>query len=200
MQPKTNRQQQAINTRNRIYESALALFADGDYEKVTISDICKKAGVSAGHFYNYFDSKETILMAEYPAFDEFVKNEFANKVHNTNIEAILELIGYQTKGAEQLGSGIFSQVLRIQLKTKGKFVVEKDRYFHYYLEQLVKQAIDAKELSPTYSAREITQMILLHTRGILFDWSMRREFYSPYETAIHNVKMLLRLFQLPISQ
>lgn len=199
MQQKISRKQQAIDTKNRIYESALALFSDEDYEKVTIADICKKAGVSAGHFYNYFDSKETILMAEYPAFDEFVKNEFAGKEHSSHIEAILDLIGYQTKGAEDLGAGIFSQVLRLQLKSKGQFVVEKDRYFHYYLEQLVQRALEAKELRTSHTPQEIANMILLHTRGILFDWSMRRGGYSPYETSIRDIAMLMRLYQPPTA-
>lgn len=49
--------------RNALIEAAIALVVHRKSDDVTIDDIVLKAGVSKGSFYNYFDSKEAILVA-----------------------------------------------------------------------------------------------------------------------------------------
>ncbi len=48
-------------TRQKIMDSALELFANEGYHPTSISDIARKAGVSKGLMYNYFESKEVLL-------------------------------------------------------------------------------------------------------------------------------------------
>jgi AcrR family transcriptional regulator len=57
----TKRQIKANETRDRIYQTALELLETQGYETIRIEDICQKAGVSIGSFYNYFSSKNDIL-------------------------------------------------------------------------------------------------------------------------------------------
>ncbi|MGN0734513.1 MAG: TetR/AcrR family transcriptional regulator [Anaerovoracaceae bacterium] len=59
---KTNRQRQAEKSKQKIFNSAQYLFAKYGYDNITIADICKRAGVSTGLFYNYFGAKSEILM------------------------------------------------------------------------------------------------------------------------------------------
>ncbi len=56
----TKREQQAIETRKRIYDSAKSLFTKHGYSAVSIDDIVKEAGVARGSFYVYFMSKEDL--------------------------------------------------------------------------------------------------------------------------------------------
>ncbi|MGB1207548.1 MAG: TetR/AcrR family transcriptional regulator [Chitinophagales bacterium] len=56
---KTNRQ----NSRQKIINAALCLFAKYGYEKTTIRMIAQKANVSLGLMYNYFDGKDELLRA-----------------------------------------------------------------------------------------------------------------------------------------
>lgn len=48
------------DTRNKILKAALKLFAESSYTMVTIDDIARKAGVSKGAVFHYFDSKITL--------------------------------------------------------------------------------------------------------------------------------------------
>ena len=50
-------------TKQKIMEVALELFANEGYYPTSISKIAKKAGISKGLMYNYFDSKEDLLKA-----------------------------------------------------------------------------------------------------------------------------------------
>jgi len=47
----------------KITEAALELFANEGYHATSVSKIAKKAGVSKGLIYNYYESKEDILQA-----------------------------------------------------------------------------------------------------------------------------------------
>ena len=48
-------------TRDRILNSARRLFADKGYHKATVFDISKRAGLSEGALYKYFQGKEDLL-------------------------------------------------------------------------------------------------------------------------------------------
>ena len=54
----TNRQKQAIATKERIQQAALELFSEKSFSAVTMENICQRAGVSKGLFYNYFPTKK----------------------------------------------------------------------------------------------------------------------------------------------
>lgn len=62
--PATNRRERrSAELRERLFRSALALFASKGYAETTVEDITEAADVGKGTFFNYFPSKEHILMA-----------------------------------------------------------------------------------------------------------------------------------------
>ncbi|MCF6171033.1 MAG: TetR/AcrR family transcriptional regulator [Bacteroidales bacterium] len=63
MSPRTPQQLEQIRKERRkaITDTALEVFAEHGYESASISKIAKKAGVSKGLMYNYFESKEDLL-------------------------------------------------------------------------------------------------------------------------------------------
>ena len=65
MSPRTSEQFAAIREQKTalIMDTSLELFAHKGYFNTTISDIAKKAGISKGLLYNYFESKEALLRA-----------------------------------------------------------------------------------------------------------------------------------------
>ncbi len=65
MTPRTIEQFDEIRQQSRakIMEAALELFGSFGYHATSISKIAKKAGISKGLMYNYFESKEDLLHA-----------------------------------------------------------------------------------------------------------------------------------------
>src|SRR5215467_9131451 len=47
--------------RQEILAAAKACFARDGFLGISIADICQEAGISPGHLYHYFDSKDAIL-------------------------------------------------------------------------------------------------------------------------------------------
>ena len=63
MSPRTEKQNELIRRERKtsILDAALHLFGKEGYHSASISKISKKAGVSKGLMYNYFESKEELL-------------------------------------------------------------------------------------------------------------------------------------------
>jgi AcrR family transcriptional regulator len=57
------RQRRSLETRERLFRAALKLFADKGFAETTVEDITNAADVGKGTFFNYFPSKEHILVA-----------------------------------------------------------------------------------------------------------------------------------------
>jgi AcrR family transcriptional regulator len=60
------RERRAAETRLRLFRCALELFAQRGFSNVTVEDITEAADVGKGTFFNYFESKDSVLgvMAE----------------------------------------------------------------------------------------------------------------------------------------
>jgi AcrR family transcriptional regulator len=65
MSPRTVFQNEQIRQikREQIMDAALELFANIGYHPTSISEIAKKAGISKGLMYNYFNSKVDLLLS-----------------------------------------------------------------------------------------------------------------------------------------
>ncbi len=66
----TNRQRQAIETRNRILTVAMKLFDEKKFENVSMEEIAEQAQVSIGAIYYYFQSKEEIAAKSVQPLDD----------------------------------------------------------------------------------------------------------------------------------
>ncbi|MBQ3762956.1 MAG: TetR/AcrR family transcriptional regulator, partial [Clostridia bacterium] len=57
----TKRQKNALETRQKIYETACSLIEEKGFANVSVEDITDACGVAKGTFYVYFKRKEDIV-------------------------------------------------------------------------------------------------------------------------------------------
>src|ERR1700687_1506495 len=57
------RQRRSADIRERLFRAALDLFAQRGFAETTVEDITEAADVGKGTFFNYFPSKDHILLA-----------------------------------------------------------------------------------------------------------------------------------------
>src|SRR5712692_4463898 len=59
----SRRQRHSAEIRERLFRAALELFAQKGFVETTVEDITEAADVGKGTFFNYFPSKDHILLA-----------------------------------------------------------------------------------------------------------------------------------------
>ena len=58
------------STKTKILEAAVEIFSETGFGVATMRDLAKAAGITAGSIYNYFESKESILLSLLDFYEE----------------------------------------------------------------------------------------------------------------------------------
>lgn len=94
MSPRSSEQFEEIRqaSRQKILDAALELFAYDGYHTTSMSKVAKKAGVSKGLIYNYFNSKEELLKSMFDSFMDDVDDLFTEMKQRSPEEQLRTII------------------------------------------------------------------------------------------------------------
>lgn len=82
----STREQKKKKTKKAILEAAIELFGTNGFEKTSISQLAKKAGVGKGTVYSYFNTKQDILQAYCDDELEYIHEQLTSKSdQNTHV-------------------------------------------------------------------------------------------------------------------
>jgi AcrR family transcriptional regulator len=81
------RQRRWAGRKRAIYEAALGLFARNGYDRVTVDEIVAAADVSKGTFFNYFPSKEHLLVEYRRSLLDFI-HEYGDGLEGDSARAL----------------------------------------------------------------------------------------------------------------
>lgn len=92
--------------KQKILKAAYELFVKNGYKSTKIIDIAKEAGIGKGTVYEYFDSKESLLLSIFSSgLEEYlVKCQSVLDFEGTQTEKILNLIELESKYSEECGA------------------------------------------------------------------------------------------------
>tara|TARA_X000000368_G_scaffold10865_1_gene8713 strand:- start:50 stop:655 length:606 start_codon:yes stop_codon:yes gene_type:complete len=102
------REKNKTKNRQAIIEAGIRIFIDKGVSETSVRDIIRSTGLASGTFYNYFNSKEEVLVA---IFDDFAK-EIGKSVRDENVQP-----------------ESFEEFLRIKLTRFFKFVSSKPEIY-----------------------------------------------------------------------
>lgn len=163
------RKEQAEETRNRIYTSAIELMEENGFGNFTIEDISKRAGVSVGAFYHYFDSKNDILADIFYRADDYFSTHVVNSFNNRSIpEQIVGYFDHYAKFNVDCGVETTQQIFNPKIK----FFIEEGRPMLEMLENLIRKGQEKNEIRGDTDVKELVKYLLIMARGVVFDWSL----------------------------
>ena len=129
-------------TKEALFTALMLLMEQKDYEKITITDITKKAGVSRMSFYRVYNAKEDILLdavdrffSEFQeGFINYMSESFINKYSGKLKENKNLIIGLDRAGCDEK---LFDIVLRYHMELYKKYLnknslSDKDMLFLHY--------------------------------------------------------------------
>jgi TetR/AcrR family fatty acid metabolism transcriptional regulator len=165
----TKRQEQAQETKNRIYTSAIELMEKEGFDNITIADISEKAGVSVGAFYHYFDSKNDILAEIFHRADDYFSTQVVNSLSRASIpEQIVEYFDHYAKF--NLMSGV--ETTQQLFSPKIKFFTKEERPMIKILHDLILTGQKEKEIRADIDANELVRYLFVMARGVVFEWGL----------------------------
>ncbi|KEI00851.1 TetR family transcriptional regulator [Clostridium botulinum] len=189
MQEPTKRQIQAMNTKKKLYDISTELMKTKGYDNVTIQEICKKAGVSVGSFYHYFESKNDIFIELYKIADDFFYDTIKGKLSSENtINKIIEYFNYYAEYNEKMGIDMMKQLYN----SNNKMFITKGRHMQTVLDIIIEQGQKNNEVTTEMTPKQITKFLFVLMRGIVYDWCLHDGEYDLKEKMKSMLMQILK--------
>lgn len=194
---KTSRQLQAEQTKKKLLDVALRLIRQQGFDNVKICDICADAGVSTGAFYHHLKNKAGIVVECYDECDRYFSNTVYPLVeHEDTVEAILRYVEVQMEYAVENGVDITLQMYKAQLTEGTEFFLSQQRALPRGLTKVIAHLQEVGVICKEKPAQEISDEILVITRGVLYNWCQRNGSYDPGSFARVLVGNYIKAYQI----
>jgi AcrR family transcriptional regulator len=188
---KNSRKIQAETTKNKIYKTAIKLMEHKGYNNMKIDDICSKAGVSVGSFYNYFKSKDDILMEIYKRGDVYFEETVRPNVKGKSaVENIVDYFDYYARYYEITGVETSKELFA----SANKHYISKGRNMQAVLTEIIIRGQENGEIIKDYEPEGITEYLFIAARGLCYDWVSHDGSYSVREAMQRYMKLLVGIF------
>ena len=187
------------NTRDRIIDSAKRLFADQGYQKTTISDISRQAGLSEAALYEYFQGKEDLLLTIPQLWVSELLSGLEEQLFGIKgaVNKLRKYVWWNMRRIEQ--SPLDAKIVYLFLKTNANFmkteVYANVKMLYSHLIDIFEEGKASGEMKPDlnpYLARNIVIGTMDHmvTRWLLKDMS-----YSLFENLEETFDLLVDAFR-----
>jgi AcrR family transcriptional regulator len=169
-------QQRSEETRTKILESAIKLFSIQGYNKASVDDICKEAGISKGAFYHHFKSKQELFLALLDVWLQAIDQAIEASKDKTAPETFMQMTEAFPYIFETAGDGL-PMFLEFSLQaSRDKKIWDASiapyRRYHKYFTSLIKKGVDEGsfvEVDPELASRMIVSTAMGLLLQSLFD-------------------------------
>lgn len=177
----TQRKQQALDTRRKIFNTALNLIKEKGFDKVSVDDICAACGVSKGAFYHHFKSKLDIMSESESLVNDMLENIQIHESDGSIKEKLLILMGSILDVVEKSGVEVTRQLTVVT--TGGHYIQQENRntfaiHTRKLIQQILAEAVEKGELSPETNKEASTEIIMTFLSGMIADWCIFNGAYS----------------------
>jgi len=173
--PLDRRQRRSAEFRERLFRAALQLFAQKGFAETTVEDITEAADVGKGTFFNYFPSKDHILLA----FGEMQlgKLEAAIETARRNNESMPEFLrglGARMTQEPVRNPAIIRALLQAYLSTRPvrQGMLDLQKRVHALHTQMIQLGQERGEIRNDLPPAEIAHVFRQTIFGTLLVWSL----------------------------
>ena len=173
--PLDRRQRRSAEIRERLFRAALALFAKKGFAETTVEDITEAADVGKGTFFNYFPSKDHILLA----FGEMQLAKLESAIEtarrtNEPMPEFLRSLGARMTQEPVRNPSIIRSLLQAYLSTTPvrQAMINLQKRVHTLHTQMIQLGQDRGEIRNDLPAAEIAHVFRQTIFGTLLVWSL----------------------------
>jgi AcrR family transcriptional regulator len=169
------RERRSAETRERLFRSALDLFARKGFTETTVGDITEAADVGKGTFFNYFPSKDHILLA----FGEMQLRKLQLAVEEARrtgepMPEFLRSLGVRMTEEPIRNPGVIRTLLQAYLSTTAvrEGMLDLQKRVQALHAEIVQLGQDRGEIRKDLPAAEIAHVFRQTIFGTLLFWSL----------------------------
>jgi AcrR family transcriptional regulator len=198
----TPRKEQALETRHRIFETAVTLFDRQGYDSVTIDDICREVGMSKGAFYTHFKSKDQVLLEEFVKIDEHYL-ELLTEIEplRDGIERLERFWISSLEYIERMGVKVVKVVFHSEIgpSRKEPIISSRTRPVFRIVENLIAEG-QGDYIRDDMSSSQLADSVIACWRGLVFEWCLANGAFDLAARGTLIFELLKSGFQNPRTQ
>ena len=172
------RKEQARQTEQAILQTALELFRAKSFDKVSVRDICRQAGITTGAFYHHFRSKEELLSYGFAPLDRHMEQALACHEDDSPQQRLWRILSTYALFIQDLGWELAARYYQRRLDAPDNASsMDPTRYTLRAMAQCLEQAQRQGLLPAGVSVPWTADFFFRHFRGVVVDWILHQGGY-----------------------
>jgi TetR/AcrR family fatty acid metabolism transcriptional regulator len=187
------------HTRVRIIESAKKLFSELGYQKTTIVDISRRAGLSEAALYEYFRGKEDLLLTIPDLWVSELLKDLDEQLFGIQgaVNKLRKYLWWYLHRVEQ--APLDAKIVYLFLKTNANFlntdVYANVKKLYAYLLDIFEEGQKTGEIKPDLDPRSARDIFVGTMDHIITRWLLKDRSYSLFDNLDHTFKLLIASFK-----
>lgn len=171
-------QHKGQSVKKRLDSCAEKLILEEGLESLTIRKVCQMADVSIGTFYNYYSSKDELIMERFKYMDAYLKEEVIPYLNGTNSDQLRQFLHGYLQNATNRGIEYLAEIQKALICHNEDKVRSKKRALHTTIRRIVSDGIASGEFNDNFSVSDLSHYWIMFIRGLLFDWQHNKGDYD----------------------
>ena len=187
------------NTKNLLIDSARKLFAEQGYQKTTVMDISRQAGLSEAALYEYFKGKEDLLLAIPALWISELLEDLEEQFFGVKgaFNKLRKYLWWNLRRIEQ--APLDAKIVYLFLKTNAAFmkteVYSNVKKLYLYLLEIFEEGSRNGEMKPDLNPY-FARVIFIGTMDyIVTRWLLKDRSYSIFENLDEIFDLLVDAFR-----
>ena len=187
------------HTRERIINSAKRLFAEQGYQKTTIVDISKRAGLSEAALYEYFQGKESLLLMIPDLWVSELVRDLDEQLFGVKgtVNKLRKYLWWYMRRVEQ--SPLDAKIVYLFLKTNANFlnteVYSNVKNFYAYLFDIFEEGRKTGEMKADLNSRAARDIFVGTMDHIISRWLLKDMSYSLFDNLENTFDLMVDAFK-----
>ncbi len=187
------------HTRVRIINSAKKLFAEQGFQKTTIVDISKQAGLSEAALYEYFQGKEDLLLTIPDLWVSELLKDLDEQLFGIEgaVNKLRKYLWWYLRRIEQ--APLDAKIVYLYLKTNANFlnteVYANVKKFYSHLIDIFEEGQKTGEMRPGLDPRSARDIFVGTMDHIITRWLLMDRSYSLFDNLDHTFNLLIAAFK-----
>lgn len=187
-----------LETRKKLVQTAIELFAKEGFDKVTVDDICKKVGVTKGAFYNHFKSKDEVILEEFKIMDEhYLKVERSIASLDDPLEKLRVFHLEAIKLMAEMGITLMKVVYHSQIAPhmRQPYLDNRDRALYRITNDIVREGQEKGYIPPEYPSEYLASILINAFRGQIYHWCLANGGFDLVKQCSDMANLLIECFR-----